>query len=280
MDEQKKADAEYVLGRSERETKRLQQQGDMTGPMTRTLLQRAGISTGMRVLELGSGAGDVALIAAELVGPAGSVVGVDANPAVLERARERARLAGMTHLSFVASDIREARFTQEFDALIGRYVLVYVADPVAVLRTNLRYVRPGGIVAFHEMDFGLCELFVDSPGSPPLYRQVYHQLMATFRRAGMHLRMGHRLPETFLAAGLPFPQLQLDGNMGGGPDWIGYSILVQSFESALPKMIEYGIVQEGEVDLSTLTARLRDEIAQRQAGFITHINVGAWAYKV
>jgi ubiquinone/menaquinone biosynthesis C-methylase UbiE len=280
MYEKKKADADYVLGRSERETRRLQQQGDMTGPMTRTLLQRAGISTGMRVLDVGSGAGDVALIAAELVGPSGSVVGVDANPSVLEKARERARLAGMSHVSFIASDIREARFTQEFDALIGRYVMVYVADPVAMLRTTLQYVRPEGIVAFHEMDFGLCELFVDAPGSPQFYQQIYRWLVATFRRAGMHLRMGHLLPETFLAAGLPFPQLQLDGNMGGGPDWIGYSILAQSFESAYPKMIEFGIIQEGEVDLSTLTARLRDDITQQQAGFITHINVGAWTYKI
>src|SRR3954452_6741406 len=77
----------YVLGRSAAETRRLILQGDFQAPYTRRFLLDAGIEVGMRVLDVGSGAGDVALLAADLVGPQGSVVGIDVNPRVLDTAR-------------------------------------------------------------------------------------------------------------------------------------------------------------------------------------------------
>ena len=59
----------------------------------------------MRVLDIGSGAGDVALVAAELVGPEGEVVGVDMNPEILETARDRVRQAGHRNVKFLAGDV-------------------------------------------------------------------------------------------------------------------------------------------------------------------------------
>jgi 2-polyprenyl-3-methyl-5-hydroxy-6-metoxy-1,4-benzoquinol methylase len=69
---------DYALGRSAAETRRLIAQHQIYGPITRRFLTAAGVSAGMRVLDLGSGAGDVALLLADLVGPQGRVVGVDA----------------------------------------------------------------------------------------------------------------------------------------------------------------------------------------------------------
>ena len=74
----------YLMGRSEAETRRLMAQHRLYGRFTRRLLEDAGIGEGMKVLDVGSGAGDVALLSAELVGPTGSVVGVDQDPEVLE----------------------------------------------------------------------------------------------------------------------------------------------------------------------------------------------------
>src|SRR5215204_5640520 len=73
----------YLLGRSDHETARLQRQAQLYGPLTRRLLVEAGIGSGMRVLDVGSGAGDVALLVAEMVGPMGQVVGVDTNAHIL-----------------------------------------------------------------------------------------------------------------------------------------------------------------------------------------------------
>jgi cyclopropane fatty-acyl-phospholipid synthase-like methyltransferase len=67
----------YVLGHSQRVTDRLKAQARLIDPITRRFFGEAGIEEGMRVLDVGSGAGDVALLAAELVGASGAVVGVD-----------------------------------------------------------------------------------------------------------------------------------------------------------------------------------------------------------
>src|SRR4051812_33550527 len=84
----------YPLGRSEAETARLILQHQIYGPLTRQFFQAAGIGRGMKVLDLGSGAGDVAMLLADLVGPDGHVIGVDINAEILESARARVRAVG------------------------------------------------------------------------------------------------------------------------------------------------------------------------------------------
>jgi cyclopropane fatty-acyl-phospholipid synthase-like methyltransferase len=91
MEGEQRCKTNYVLGRTEQETERLRSQAAFLEPFTERLFRDAGIGSGMKVLDLGSGAGDVALLAARLVGSEGSVVGIDTNPAILETARIRAR---------------------------------------------------------------------------------------------------------------------------------------------------------------------------------------------
>src|SRR5262250_1658181 len=121
-------DRAYVMGRSADETRRLQERAKFFDPLTRHLFQDAGIGTGMRVLDIGSGPGDVSFLAAELVGSTGSVVGVDANPEVIRAAIARAETSGLEHVSFTAADIRDVGFKRDFDAVVGRLVLMYSAD--------------------------------------------------------------------------------------------------------------------------------------------------------
>jgi ubiquinone/menaquinone biosynthesis C-methylase UbiE len=70
----------YVLGRTSAETERLTLQATMLAPHSAHLLRLAGITSGMRVLDVGCGAGDMSRLVAELVGPEGAVTGVDLNP--------------------------------------------------------------------------------------------------------------------------------------------------------------------------------------------------------
>ena len=81
----------YVLGHSPRELERLARQARLIEPITREIFIEAGIAPGMRVLDIGSGAGDVAFLAAELVGPKGEVVGTDLSSTALANARTRAK---------------------------------------------------------------------------------------------------------------------------------------------------------------------------------------------
>ena len=103
-------DPVYVMGRSEAESRRLMLQARLYDRITRRFLQDAGLTAGMTVLDVGSGAGDVAFAAADLVGPTGRVVGVDANPVVLETARARARAEQRSNVTFVAGDCSTAEF--------------------------------------------------------------------------------------------------------------------------------------------------------------------------
>ena len=69
--------SDYVLGHSRPEIDRLQRQAEMLRPITERLLVAAGVEPGMRVLDIGCGPGDVSTLIADLVGPTGSVVGID-----------------------------------------------------------------------------------------------------------------------------------------------------------------------------------------------------------
>jgi ubiquinone/menaquinone biosynthesis C-methylase UbiE len=85
-------------------------------------------------------------------GPTGTVLGVENNPAILETARARAQAARPTQVSFVESDLTALVLSDTFDAVVGRYILHHVRDPVLVLRQLVCHLRPGGIVAFQEAD--------------------------------------------------------------------------------------------------------------------------------
>ena len=116
---------EYVLGHSAGELKRLRSHAQLLNPITRRYLMEAGIAPGMRVLDVGSGVGDVAFLAAELVGPSGHVVGVDRSRDALALARSRANEQSLANVTFVESELMAIAFDQHFDAAIGRYVLCF-----------------------------------------------------------------------------------------------------------------------------------------------------------
>jgi ubiquinone/menaquinone biosynthesis C-methylase UbiE len=266
----------YILGRSDAETKRLILQHQIFGPLTRRFFQAAGIGAGMKVLDLGSGAGDVALLAADLVGPTGRVVGVDVNATILETARARAAAIGATHVSFVSGDVRELRLDDDFDAVVGRWVLMHIADPVAVVRHLVTRLRPGGIVAFHENDF-------THPPTvfPPteLSREIQRWAIPPAGTPGRETRMGTQLFKTYVEAGLPGPQLMVEAAVGGGPDWPGYEYLAETMRSLLPALQQLTGVDASVMQIDTLAARLRDDVVSRHGVFMLPIMFGAWSRK-
>ena len=274
MSDDNTADAQYLFGHSEEETRRLLLQGRLFNPYTRRLLEDAGITRGMKVLDVGSGAGDVALLAAELVGPHGTVVGVDSNPLLLETARKRVQAAGLENTSFFAADISQLALDEDFDAVVGRCVLFFVSDPTAVLRRLVSHLRPGGIVAFQEP--GNATLPPDALPPSPLLEQMWEWIMETYRRAGMDLKMGLRLFPLFLEAGLPAPQMRLDAAVGGGPEWAGYGYIASLLRTLLPLIVKFNIATAEEVDIDTLEERFRDEMVSRGGVVTTWSFITAW----
>ena len=144
----------YVLGHSDREIERLKAQARLVDPITTRFFREAGVAEGMRVLDVGSGAGDVAFLVADLVGERGTVVGVDRAPAAIDVARRRAATRSRQDVIFHVGDPAELPFDRLFDAVVGRYVLQFQPDPAAMLRKLATRVRPGGVIVFHEIDWG------------------------------------------------------------------------------------------------------------------------------
>ena len=120
---------QFGTGIGDEELARLEAQGAALVPATRMIFAEAGIRSGMRVVDLGCGAGDVAFVAADLVGPDGFVVGVDRSPDALARARLRAEQRGLAQVQFVEGDIHDPAPGGPFDAMVERLVLTWVPDP-------------------------------------------------------------------------------------------------------------------------------------------------------
>jgi ubiquinone/menaquinone biosynthesis C-methylase UbiE len=277
MESQTKADPTYVVGRSRREAARLQLQGQIYDPFMRPLLVDAGVTTDMKVLDVGCGAGDVSFLVADLVGSGGTVVGVDVNPTNIETARARAMASKRTNVTFVEADLREAPVPDDFDAMVGRLVLLHLRDAAEGLRAACRHVHPGGIVAFDEED--TTEGLIAVPPSPE-YARVAHWIRAVLGRAGAELQMGFKLPRAFLDAGLPRPHLHLYAPMGSGPEWVGYEYLAQTIHNMLPLLVQYGIATEEEVSIDSLAERMRQEVVSQEGTAVLVHHVGAWTHKL
>src|SRR5262249_49399542 len=138
------------LGSSESELDRLKRQADLIGQFTERLFRDAGIARGSRVLDIGSGAGDVSLLLAQIVGPSGTVVGIERNAEPIARARWRTNEMQLRNVTFVQSDVTNPPLEGRFDAIVGRLVLMYLPDPVATLDSLIARLREGGVVAFIE----------------------------------------------------------------------------------------------------------------------------------
>jgi len=246
----------YMMGHSERELRRLRLQANILRPATERLLREAGLAPGMRVLDIGCGVGDVSLLAAEIVGSSGAVVGIDRSAKSLATARERTRAAGLGHVEFVEGSAESYAAPEPFDLAVGRLVLVHQSDPVTLIRWAASQVRPGGTVAFNE--FCLHETIFKARPEFPLWRQCEDWLMTAFLHGSPHTDAGGRLIEHFASAGLPQPQLFCESVIGGGADSPIYAWFAQTLETVLPVLLKLGTVTEEEVGLETLEARLRE----------------------
>src|SRR5215470_17977301 len=136
----------YALGSTDSEHERLIRQAARLAPYTERFFRQAGIGPGQRVLDLGSGVGDVAILAARLVGSSGEVVGVEREAQAIARARARVVEARLNNVRFVQCDLNQFAGDQIFDAMVGPRILQFVPEPVAIVRSLSRLVRPGGVV--------------------------------------------------------------------------------------------------------------------------------------
>jgi ubiquinone/menaquinone biosynthesis C-methylase UbiE len=269
---------DYVLGNGAQEQNRLKLQAGILEKWTEGFFGAAGIGPGMKVLDLGCGMGDVSLLTARLVGPTGSVIGIDRDEVIVRKARERVCREGhRANIEVMCSDVLEFDAPSSFDAVVGRYILLYQPDPVTAVRHAAKQVRSGGIVLFHEMDFA--NPIRSYPDGTLFARLLYGLITDTFRRAGCHADLGLHLTRIFREAGLPWPTIKAEVPIGGGPSCFLYTWLAETLRSLLPRIEQFNLASAEQLDLDSLTARMETEAVASHCQLIGPLQFGAWTRK-
>jgi len=265
---------DYVLGSTDQEHDRLKRQAKTLAPYTERLFRDAGIGPGQSVLEVGSGVGDVALLAAALVGETGRVVGVDRDTNALAKARARAADARASNVRFVETDLSNLQLDGEFDAVLGRFVLMFLPDPAATVRSLASHLRPDGIIVFQE------------PSWNSFFAQAKHLLLRTacgellceaLRRAGARPNMDLTLFRGLLDSGFEAPRMRVEVPIAGDAEsrrWV-YDLLV----TVRPRFEELKIASDAVGDFNTLAERLEAELETARSYSPLVGLVGAWARK-
>ncbi|WP_156687352.1 class I SAM-dependent methyltransferase [Mycobacterium sp. Marseille-P9652] len=265
----------YALGHADVEVQRLLLQGRLYNHHTEHALRLAGLRPGMRVLDIGSGPGDVSFVAAKLVGPTGGVLGVDAAPEMVELARARAAEMGLPTARFVHGAIDEVVPDEQVDAVIGRLILMHLPDPVATLRRLASFVRPGGVVAFSENDMTATRSIPDLP----LFDQVTAGIVRAFETMGLSARFGTTLHQVFADAGLGTPRLTQGTPIGTAADTDMLEYAAEVWRLVSPIAQQAGFAIDGLTDLDEFVPRFRHEALAANAVFTMPSMITAWVRK-
>jgi ubiquinone/menaquinone biosynthesis C-methylase UbiE len=264
---------DYPLGHTDAEHDRLIRQAAQVAPITERFFREAGIAPGQRVLDVGSGVGDVAMLVARLVGPSGEVVAVERDRNSIAKASARVTEAGFHNVSFNESNVNEVVGEKPFDAVVGRFILMYLPDPVATLRSISKLVRPGGVIVFQEPTWVPVVAHLEPL---PLWFATASLIDKTMRVSANH-DMGAQLYHAFVEAGLPEPTVRMEMPMGKEPylaQWY-YDTLC----SLRPQVEQLRMPIELLGPLDTLVQRLQTELSESETAACWFASVGAWCRK-
>jgi len=244
------------MGHDGREHRRLSLQASTLNPLSDQLLRRAGLSAGLRVLDIGCGVGELSMVAARAVGRGGHVTGIDIDDKALAIAAARSREQGLDHIDFVHGDIGAYRTDASYDAAIGRHILIHTPDPRTVVAIAHSLLNPGGVAVFQEYDFSV--VHHPFPEAPLAERML--EIFRAFFATAAHGNIGTRLFQLLTDAGFSSTECRVEYPMDGGADSPFYEWIAESFRSILPRAAALGLVSNEEiVGIDSLAERLKEE---------------------
>jgi len=229
---------DYLLGVSEDELDRLRFQHEVWRSVTGAFLDRLGIRTGAKCLDVGAGPGFVSTDLCERVGPSGEVTALEPSAFFLDRLRARAKAEGRNNLRCVPGKVEDAALPPgSFDLVFVRWVIAFVPDAEGFLARLVPTLRPGGILAIQDYYYEGLSLFPRGgafDGAADAVRSYY-------RSVGGDPYITGRLPSLFKRSGLELVDFS-PHSLAGGP---GSSVMEwghRFFGRHLRSMVEKGIL--------------------------------------
>ena len=195
---------EYIMGRTSKEYQRLRIQAKDWEEDTRRVLLKAGLSAGMSCLDIGCGPGEAMRLMGEIVGPEGSITGIDIDGKIGREALNVLKTIANSQYSFLELDVESSDEVPggPFDFTFTRITLLHLKDSVEILRKMMKWTKPGGVVVAQEYD--LESAWKVYPELDELAEAV--QTFRTFlKKAGRDAQVGLKLPAHFIEAGLGIP---------------------------------------------------------------------------
>lgn len=188
----------YIHGTTPDEQARLSRLNDL---LNEACLREIGLSGGERVLDFGSGIGQLTRAMARVAG-AGQVVGIEFSPEQMAEAQRQAEAAGERELvEWRRGDVANPPLTDaewgSFDVAHARFILEHVPDPLGVVRQMVRAVRPGGRIVIADDDHDVLRLWPEPPG----LTHVWNAYVRTYDRLGNDPYVGRRLVSLLHSAG-------------------------------------------------------------------------------
>ena len=238
----------YALATGEAAASRLRILHGLYGPGSRRVLLEAGLRRGMRVADFGCGVGLVTALLAELVGPEGHVVGLDASAAQLAQARQCLPPGG-TNIRFVQASATDTGLPPaSFDLVYCRFLLLHLPEPERALCEMGTLLKPNGILVCEEPD-------VTSAGSePPSALDAFADLWGRLGPArGVDYTLGRRLFQMVQAAGFPEPEVTFNQPVVARGET--KRMLELTVAEAGPALIDAGLVTAEELESTLVEMR-------------------------
>ena len=264
---------EYLLGYRAAEQDRLGLQALKLADDSMWLFERVGVSAGQHVVDVGCGPRGCLDLLAALVGPTGTVVGIEPSEDAADRARMFVAGQRLSNVEVRVGDGRKTGLDRDaFDAVMTRLVLVNVPRPEELVAEAVAIARPGGVVAYHEVAWPL-QAF-----DPPLaaWDRLYEMFVAHAELHGIDLFVGRRLARLLREHGLQ----DVHANA------VTHVLVPEDARRMLPldfvENLSTAFVDDGLVDvdeLGLLKAALFEHLIDPNTFLVSALFVQAWGHK-